>query len=253
MHCLGCAALFGWLYLPAAAEAQPGTSPAAPPPESPPAEGSSKTPPVGDNTATPTTAPAAPIATAPPPGGTSKATTPPQPAGDTLATGTEISYGLTASLVRFNVQRPAAESGRNRSYAPNLEFFDPQKPPEFGFQFVLRPSGRPWRQARKDDTRGVQILSVGGILLVQFRDREKAQGSMSIAATLGFFDDRVSLGVGFDLYRGIPIGGPNGASGAFTAHTGLLSWAFARDGEMTPENVFVVLSFSLTTLGGGAQ
>ena len=74
-----------------------------------------------------------------------------------------------------------------------------------------------------------------------------------MAATLGFFENAISIGVGVDLYRGIPVLGANGSAGAGTAHTGVLSWAFSPEGEVTPENVFVLLSLSLTRIIGSVS
>ena len=65
---------------------------------------------------------------------------------------------------------------------------------------------------------------------------------------LGLFEDTLGLGFGFDLYRGIPVQGPDGESGGSTVPTGLLAWAFAREGEITPENAFVVLTINLASI-----
>ncbi len=168
------------------------------------------------------------------------APTPDQQTQVEFRTGDRLRYGLSASLFEFSVERPNNEPGRLRRYAPTFDVV----PAEIGFQFTLQPSGSPWR-LQKADTSTFQLMSCGGMLLVRIDNKNLAQGAVAVGATLNFFENVLGIGVGVDLYRGVPIQGANGAASGSTAYTGLLAWAFAPQGEMTPEDVFVVLTFGL--------
>lgn len=157
--------------------------------------------------------------------------------------GDKLRYGPTISLLRFSVARDRAEPGRYRNYEPQLEFI----PAEFGFAFVYQPHNRPWRINRKGNGT-FQLISVGGMLLTSIDKNDVSRGSLSLAATLGFFQDIVGLGIGLDLYRGIETAGPGGAVGKDTAYTGLLAWSLSPRGEVTPENVFFVVTLGLLPL-----
>jgi hypothetical protein len=163
----------------------------------------------------------------------------------TLPDGSDFNYGLTVSLFRLSVARLDDEPARIRNYSPKFEAL----PAEFGFQFTYRPNGSPWRlrTASKSD---FQLMSVGGILLARVNNDNFSQGEVGVAATWQFLEDSIGLGLGFDLYRGVPVQGPDGQRGEGTAYTGLFSWAFARDGEVTPENVFVLLTVNVAGLAG---
>ena len=93
-------------------------------------------------------------------------------------------------------------------------------------------------------------MSWGGGLLAQIDNQRFERGGLSVAATLGFFEDTVGFGMGFDLYRGIPVASPVGDEKGGTAYTGVLAWGLARDGEVTPENVFAVVTLNLAQLAG---
>jgi hypothetical protein len=177
--------------------------------------------------------------------GVAHADDPPATTSTTFQSGSTLSYGVTLSLLQFSTLRSPNEPGRYRNYAPNLEVL----PTELGFQFVYNPAFSPWR-LNKQDGKTFQLISVGGALLARIKSQALEQGNISLAVQLGFFDNAISLGVGIDLYRGIPVLSGTGVSGGGTAYTGLLAWAFAREGEVTPENVFVVVSFSLSKIVG---
>jgi hypothetical protein len=145
----------------------------------------------------------------------------------------DLVYGPTLTLVRIRPQRSRLYL---RDYSPEVELV----PSEVGFQIMFRPSVAPWR-IRKDNGGDFQLLSAGGTLLFGF-DRDPKQGSVSLAATLGLVDDVLLLGVGFDLYRGIPL--PNGE----TAPTGIVGWGLSRRGEVTPENVFFTFGVNLASI-----
>lgn len=160
--------------------------------------------------------------------------------------GDRLHYGPTVSLLRFNTSRAPDEPGSERNYEPRLELV----PAEFGFQFVYEPWSDPWRLMRADG-KPFQLISAGGILLARL-DKDKAErGALGLAATLSFFNQVLGLGLGVDLYRGIPTLGANGQLGGDTAYTGLLAWSFARDGELTAENVFFVVTLGLQPIISG--
>jgi hypothetical protein len=159
-----------------------------------------------------------------------------------------IRWGAGLSLLRLSFSRQDDEPGRIRNFTPKLE----RIAPEIGFQFAYSPPGSPWRLRGQNGIRSTnfQMMSIGGALLVRLSDQDVSRGGISLAAILGFFEDRVSLGIGFDVYRGIAIADAEHSRGGATAYTGLASWAFAREGELTPENVFIVVSVNLAMLGG---
>jgi hypothetical protein len=165
------------------------------------------------------------------------------PGDVTFTDGSNLRYGPTVSLLRFQTSRRKDEPGRLRDYTPALDLL----PAQVGFQFIYRPSATPW-QLRLPKHKTYQLLSAGGILLAHVDTNRAALGSLSLAATLGLFDDSIGLGVGFDLYRGIPVRGADGQAGSATAYTGLLAAALAREGELTPENAFVVVTLNLAWL-----
>jgi hypothetical protein len=170
----------------------------------------------------------------------------PESDSETLLNGSRLSWGITGSLLRFQTQRSQNLPGRNRNFRPRYEFV----PGEAGFQFLVEPSSSPWRlQMKNGDT--LQLMSWGGLLLASLgEDKALERGSLSFGATLVFFKNAIGLGGGFDLYRGIPVQGADGAPGGDTAFTGVLAWAFAQEGEVTAENAFVVVTVNLSSLIG---
>lgn len=166
--------------------------------------------------------------------------TPAQQTEVEFATGGRVTYGLNISLFEFNVKRPDDEPGRLRDYRPNFVIV----PPQLGFQFTYEPPGNPWRLKKKDGS-DFQLMSVGGMVLVQVDNRSLAQGAISVGGTLGFFANVIGIGLAVDLYRGIPTQDANGGAGGATADTGFLAWAFSPHGEVTPEDVSLVLTFGL--------
>jgi hypothetical protein len=170
---------------------------------------------------------------------------PPAPTLTTLDNGSTLSYGVTLSLLQFSTVRSPSESGRLRDYSPSLEVL----PTEIGFQFIYNPQYSPWRLTKQDGS-PFQLMSIGGALLARVKSESLAQGNISLAIELGFFNNAISIGIGVDLYRGIPILSSGGVPGGGTAYTGLLASAFAKEGEVTPENAFVLVSFSLSSIVG---
>lgn len=174
--------------------------------------------------------------------------TPQSPANKTvqeveLPKGDLLHYGPTVSLLRVSALRNPGEPGRFRNYEGRYEFV----PAEFGFQFLFAPHNEPWRYQLANGKK-FQLLSAGGMLLARIDKDDVQRGNLSIAATLSFFQEIIGLGVGVDLYRGVPVQGADGQSGSDTAFTGLLAWSLMRRGEVTPENVFFVVSLGLAPL-----
>jgi hypothetical protein len=163
----------------------------------------------------------------------------------TLSNGDHVSYGLSLSLLRFSTSRRIDEPSRQRNYTPAVELV----PAEFGFQFLYQPEGSPWRQRRVGGGQ-FQMIGVGGVFLARVDNQRFERGGLALAGMFSFFDDSIGVGAGFDLYRGIPVEGPDGEPGGATAYTGLLAWGLAKEGELTPENVFVVLSVNLAAVAG---
>ncbi|MCA9640451.1 MAG: hypothetical protein H6718_16360 [Polyangiaceae bacterium] len=158
-----------------------------------------------------------------------------------LKTGT-LAYGPTATLLRFNATRRSSEAGRNRRYEPDLQLVNG----ELGFQFVWEPNS--WGKKTKSGGH-LQLAGVGGAFLFNVvKDRQR---SLSLATQLTFFNNSLGLGLGFDLYRQIPISTSSTDPAEGIAHTGLLAWSFSGEGELTAENVFFVASINLASLVKG--
>jgi hypothetical protein len=154
--------------------------------------------------------------------------------------GSRISYGVDLALLRISVARRADEPARLRHYETQIETL----PGEFGFFVALDPSLSPWRIANSDGD-DLQLMSPTAFVLFG-PESTVDQSSLSLGAGMGFLDRTLMFGLAFDLYRGMPARGVDGASKA-TAETGLVPWALAPQGEITPENVALLGSL---TLGG---
>lgn len=170
--------------------------------------------------------------------------------------GDKISYGLTLSLLRYRVTRDRSRPGRERDYQPSLDFV----PPQIGFQVTVSPNISPMRQ--RLDGKYFQWMSVGGMLLTEPRVGDtNHRTSLTLAAVVSFLEDTIGFGVGFDMYRAIPIRAADGKSGPPFANTGLLSWATSRSGEVTAENLSFLVTFNAATIatllsgstGGGTK
>lgn len=151
--------------------------------------------------------------------------------------GDEIRYGIATSVMRYHVLRDPNEPGRQRSYDGHLDTLSG----DIGFQVTYAPNrkGLHWYSA---NGQGLQIVSFGGLLLTQLHPSDpKAETSLSLLGLLGFLDDTIGVGLGFDLYRAVPI---KGAEGRAVAQTGLLAWATSSTGEVTPENMLFVITLN---------
>jgi hypothetical protein len=164
-----------------------------------------------------------------------------------LRDGSALRCGVTTTLIKLQATRRASDRARLREY----EFGLAKLPLDLGFQFSYRPNLFPWR-IKISDSEGFQLISIGGTLAVKMDDQISSQSEITVGVIGSFFDESVSLGIGFDLYRGIPVLGSDGVtSGAGTAPTGLLAWAWSRHGELTPENLSLLLTVNLSKLAAG--
>jgi len=156
-----------------------------------------------------------------------------------------LSYGVTTTLLRLQSSRRASDPARVRDYQMGIE----KLPLDLGFQFSYRPRQRPYRLDTTDGA-GFQMISVGGMLSVTMNPQIASQAEVILGFVLSFFNESVSLGLGFDLYRGVPVRGADGAAGTGTASTGLLGWACSKQGEITPENFSLLLTFNVSKIAG---
>jgi len=165
--------------------------------------------------------------------------------GNTITTrnGSQLKYGIATSLLRVRATRSPREFARERNLAVEVD----KLPLDLGFQFVYRPNTRAHRLSTKDG-KGFQLVSYGGILLADVGGDNGSQSTITIGAIASFFEESVSVGIGFDLYRGIPTQGIDGQRGGATAQTGLLGWALSETGEITAENFSLMLSLNVSNL-----
>jgi hypothetical protein len=157
-----------------------------------------------------------------------------------LSSGASIVYGVSLTALRIRSQRADTGGVPRRDYQVRADVV----PGELGFQVLYAPAARPYRLGTASGDNGFQLMSAGGTVLVDFDAEEPDQCSVGIAGNLAFFDDTLILGAGLDFYRGIPVTGADGATQG-TAYTGLMGWAVASEGEVTPENFFFTVGISL--------
>jgi hypothetical protein len=157
----------------------------------------------------------------------------------------QLAFGITTTLLRLRSTRMDSEPGRSRNYVLGID----KLPMDLGFQFTFRPGISPYR-LDTDEGKGFQLISVGGLLSAEVNSRVPGQSEITLGLVVSFFAESVSLGLGFDLYRGIPVRGADGVAGSGTATTGLLGWAWCKQGEMTPENFSLLLTFNLSKIPG---
>ncbi len=170
-----------------------------------------------------------------------------------LANGDNIRWGIVLSAVRFRVSRRDDQIARVRDYQPDIDIFSGQ----FGFQVVWNPSDAPFTLAIANGR--FQLFSVGFQLLGALSTERVEQSELAVTFSIGMLNNVLGIGIGLDLYRGVPALGRNGVVGAETAYTGLLSWAWATEGELTPENLLATIYLNVTGLveaigaaGGGS-
>jgi hypothetical protein len=159
-----------------------------------------------------------------------------------FSSGDTIRYGLTLAAARLRVTRSPTEEARLRDYKPEAEFV----PTLIGFRIVYSPHVSPWRLESSGSP--LQLLSIEFPLYL-----EKAKGNSLAAVSAGvgltFVNGLLGIGLAFDVYRAVPVAGG-------TTRIGILPWALSRTGEVTAENVAVMLTLGLeslvTRLSGGS-
>ncbi len=159
------------------------------------------------------------------------------------------SWGLGVPLLRLGVLRRADEPGYLRNFEPQLQALTPQ----ITFQVTYKPNTTPWRREDTETGTPTQVIAVSGLIIGGLDSVHSLRSEIAIGLSVDFLDGIVSLGVGVDLYRGVPVRDGAGAAGEDTVPTGLFSWAMTRNGEFTAENVFLILNLGLTAIGGKLQ
>lgn len=158
-----------------------------------------------------------------------------------LANGDTIQWGFVLSAVRFRVSRRDDQLARLRDYQPDVDIFSGQ----FGFQAVWNPRDAPFRVELEEGS-AFQLFSVGFQIVGAIVADRFEQSELSITLSIGMLNNIIGIGLGVDLYRGIPTLGRDGLAGSDTAYTGLLAWAWASEGELTPENLVATLYLNIT-------
>lgn len=156
--------------------------------------------------------------------------------------GHKIRWGFDLSVLRVSATRRPDEPARMRHYEMDLSTV----PGAFGFSVLWDPPGSPWRLKlkNKDD---FQLLSVATMLLFE-KGNIVPQSRISFGVGIGLLERFIILGFLVDLYRGVPAQDADGRNGRDTAETGVLAWAWGRQGEFTPENISFVINLGLSQL-----
>lgn len=162
--------------------------------------------------------------------------------------GVEVSWGLSSSLLLLRASRNPNEDGRTRDYQLQILPF----PGDFGVMVHIDPPGMPFQANGVTNGERTQMISASILLGARVDPNIAAQSSVFLGFGLSFFNSVIGLAVTFDLYRGVPMRGFNAegapVAGAATAYTGLLSWAFASEGEVTAENFGLALILDVASL-----
>jgi len=176
-------------------------------------------------------------------GRTARAQEPPKHGSLTLPSG-RFEWGASVSLLRIGALRDPTLPGSTRRYETDLRTLNT----ELTFQLFYNPASRPWRRVDEGTLRSFQVMSPTAFLTLGLNDTNLSQSAISMGVGMGFLDNYLILGIGFDLYRGIPVQGGSGSPGGSTANTGLLSLVTSSEGEFTPENIFFVIHLNLLPL-----
>ena len=158
----------------------------------------------------------------------------------TDADGNTWTWGLDLSLLRIGVARRSDEPARSRNFEPDVAIV----PGQFGFRVLYDPAVRPFSiPGRGSDP--LRLMSVAVMLLMEAQSPAR-QSRLSLGVGLAFFNHFITLGIAFDLYRGVPAAPVAGTDARHdTVSTGLLGWALSPEGEITAENISLVLAISV--------
>ncbi len=178
-------------------------------------------------------------------------TTPPSDPKLTSVTtrGGRWDWGASVSLLRIGALRDPTLPGRTHQYQTDIRPLDTQ----VTFQAFFHPAGTPWRRTDERTLRDFQLLSLSAFLTLGIDPQHSAQSEIALGVGLGLFENFLVLGLGFDLYRGVPVRGGDGVPGSHTASTGLLAPLTSTEGEVTPENFFFVIHLNLVSLVRSTQ
>lgn len=148
-----------------------------------------------------------------------------------LKNGDRISYGVTLAAVRLRATRDPNQDARLRDYQPEADFV----PTLVGLRIVYEPSGGPWRL----DTAG-EPMQLIGIEFPLYLEKGTGNSLESLSAGVGLtlVDGLLGVGLAFDVYRVVKVKGGQ-------TETGIMPWTLSRTGEVTAENVAVMVTIGL--------
>lgn len=155
-----------------------------------------------------------------------------------LPSGATVVFGLGIPLLRLGALRPPDQLARARDYRFDVGVVTPG----LLFHAIVNPADSFSRRGN------LQIVSVGAFLLGQFNTQRSAQSELALGASMYLLNATIGIGIAVDLYRGVPVMGPNGA-GTETAQTGLLSALMLPNGEFTVENLVFTFDVNLVAIG----
>lgn len=167
----------------------------------------------------------------------------PKPSSVTTRDG-RFDWGAGVSLFRIGALRDPTLPGRTRRYETEIRPLDTQ----LTFQVFYHPASRPWRYTDEGTHRQFQMMSLSAFLLLGINAQQTAQSEIAVGVGMGFLENYLVLGVGFDLYRGVPVRGGDGVPGSHTVSTGLLGPVTSSEGQLTLENIFFVIHLNLVPL-----
>ena len=160
----------------------------------------------------------------------------------------EWAWGLSLAVLRVRSARRPTEPGRGRDYRAEFDAL----PGTLGFQLRFDPDATGFYERAVDGNGHLQTISLNAFVLLTIDTDVGEQSEVALGLGVSFIDGLIGLGFTFDLYRGVPTLGVDAdgspAAGAGTAYTGLFGWAFAREGEITAENVAFVINFDITAV-----
>ena len=148
-----------------------------------------------------------------------------------LKNGDRVSYGVTLAAVRLRATRDPSQDARERDYQPEAEFV----PTLLGLRVVYEPSPSPWRIRTAGEP--LQLIGIEFALYLEKADGNALE-SLSAGVGLTLMEGLLGVGLAFDVYRQVPVKGGH-------AETGIMPWALSRGGEVTAENVSVMVTIGL--------
>lgn len=157
---------------------------------------------------------------------------------------TDFEFGAGLSFFRIGALRDPSLPARTRHFEPDIRTVTTN----LIFQVSIRPSGNPWRRTNEATLRSFQIFSLAPFLLLDIA-KPLERSELALGFGLGLLEDAVVFGVGFSLYRGIPVRSGSGASGGDTVPTGLIAALLMSDGQITLEDLFFTVNLNVVAIG----